>query len=192
MALGGTVSVVALQESVAPEAQAGRVIAHALLRLPFIASVSPEEQDLLADAEIHEKSFLRERILLCVCAIEATLDDALAPDVARDVRRAFRSTLSNEAALPTVAVSGEILDKLTSYYIDAVEVDATGTNALVDDLSDLECAFGDRLLALGEDNELRGRACVMLSMSLPKVLWSAGAQIAREVLRDVRLLGPDH
>ena len=175
-----------------PEAQAGRVIAHALFCLPFIASVSPEERDLLRDAEISEKSFLRERVMLCVSAIEATLDDALAPDVARDVRRAFRSALSNEAAPSSVALSGETLDELISYYIDAVEADASGTNAMVNDLSELECAFGDRLLALAEENELRGRACVILSMSIPKVLWSAGVHIAREVLRDVGLLRAEH
>ena len=171
---------------------AGRVMARALVFFPLLDSVSPYEQDLLAEAGVSAEALLGERALLCACAIEAALSEALPDDVATSVRASFRATLMSEKPGLRAILTDDGLDTLVGYYVEAVDEDTSLGKTSLDGLSELECAFGDRLLALGEDNELRGRACVQLSTAIPKVLWSSSAAAARNILCDANLLVQPH
>ena len=79
------------------------------------------------------------------------------------------------------------LDDSTDLYSEAFAIDTESPRPLAE-LAEIECAFGDRLLAMGENNEVRGPACCLLSFVLPKTLWPAQYQAARVMLQDAGLI----
>ena len=81
------------------------------------------------------------------------------------------------------------LDDATDMYSEAFAIDQDNPKP-VTELAEIECAFGERLLAMGENNEVRGPACCLLSLVIPKTLWPAQYSSARSMLQDAGLICP--
>ena len=79
------------------------------------------------------------------------------------------------------------LDEATDMYAEAAATDEEHPTSLTE-VAEIEAAFGDRLLSQGENNEIRGRACVKLCLVVPKTLWPAQCATAMQMLSDALLL----
>ena len=79
------------------------------------------------------------------------------------------------------------LDDVTDLYAEAFTQDQVNPSP-ISDLTEIENAFGERLFEMGEENEVRGRACCLLSLVLPKTLWPAQYTLAKHMLCDAGLV----
>jgi hypothetical protein len=144
------------------------------------------EQQWLADAQVSGERYRSEFLLLsAAAALHAVESSALPPAIEAQLVAGFRSWIVELEAEPRALLLAE-LDEVKDYYAEAAATERGA--ASLEDVSELECAFGDRLLALGNNNEARGRACLKLSLVIPSVLWSSQVGTARQMLAESKLL----
>jgi len=166
--------------------QAGHAIGLAVFHLTS-QLWTPQDVKSLQSAGITAEQFQAELLLLTAAAAMNAIETAqLLPRIESEVASGlfdWARELPQHLSQLLIAT----LDDATDYYSEAFAVDQESPRP-ISDLAEIECAFGDRLLAMGEDNEVRGRACCMLSLVLPKTLWPAQFKSARSMLCDAGLV----
>ena len=169
--------------------QTGFAIGFCLNQMPLLHPSKAQQIELLAEAEITETQLLSERFLLSFCAASYAIDQALGnTSNAKAVHDGLRRYLSDHRQNPCVAYALAELESGVSYYTEAALEDLQVGAPVDGNLSDIEMAFGDRLLDLGDDNKKRAIACIHLSMDVPSALWNAHTNSALQMMGDAKLL----
>jgi hypothetical protein len=141
----------------------------------------------LKDAGITLQQYQAELLLLSAAAAMHTIESSgLPPETETAVAAGLFDWVRT---LPTGArdLLLRSLDEATDTYAQAAASDE-GHPTPMTDVAELEAAFGDRLLNLGENSEVRGTACVRLCLVIPKALWPAQCASGRQMLVDALLL----
>lgn len=169
--------------------QTGFAIGICLNQMPLLHPGKAQHTELLEQAEITETQLLNERYLLSFCAAEYAINEALGntPD-AKAVHDGLRRFLFEQRDNPCAEYALAELEAGVSYYTEAALEDLNVGVPAPGDLSDVEMAFGDRLLDLGDDNKKRAVACIHLSMDVPSALWNAHTNSALQMLGDAKLI----
>ena len=169
--------------------QTGFAIGICLNQMPLLHPSKARHTELLAEAEISEMQLLNERFLISFCAAGYAINQALGntPN-GKAVHEGLRRFLSDQGENSSAAYALAELELGLSYYSEAALEDLKSGTPAPGDLSDIEMAFGDRLLELGDDNKKRAIACMHLSMDVPSALWNAHTNSALQMLHDAKLL----
>lgn len=166
--------------------QAGHAIGVAVGKLAHPLA-EPADQRQLEAAEISRERYRTEVLLLsAAAAMHAVETSGLAPVVESEVASGLFEWVRSLDALSQEVLLSE-LDKATDYYAEAAVVDASTTQP-AGGLSELEASFGERLLGLGQNSEVRGTACVRLSLFIPAHLWSIQHSVVIQMLSEASLL----
>lgn len=79
------------------------------------------------------------------------------------------------------------VDHATETYAEAWQSDQE-SGPIQEGLTFLEMTLGERLFLSGDNNEVRGHACVRLSLVCPKMLWPSQYKSAKAMLVEAGLL----
>jgi hypothetical protein len=166
--------------------QAGRAIGVAIGLLSDQLSGGVQEEWLVS-AGISAARYRAELLLLSAAAalhaIESTsLSRAIESQLVSGFYAWVRSLEEESRALLLAELS-----EATDYYAEAASAEEA-TPAPLNEVSEIEAALGDRLLALGENNEVRGHACIRLCLVVPKTLWPVQYASARQMLGEAAVL----
>ncbi len=166
--------------------QAGRVMGRSIQALIEQFRETLNEQ-WLGEAELSSNEYMAELFLVSAAsAMHAVESSRLSPEVEYGVASGFYEWIRGLPGATRDLLSAQ-LETATDYYAEAARNDSEST-ADAGQVSDMEMAFGDRLLSRGEDNERRGSACLKLAVVLPSTLWSTHYKSACQVLRDASLV----
>lgn len=167
-------------------AQAGSIIARAIYGGPA-RQLASAKTEYLADAQITASQYENEILLLSYAAAVYAVEMAPLPrGMDTDIVAAIYNRI-RELPISTSSFLLQNIEDAVEAYSEAYSEDAEKNHA-DKGFSVIEEEFGERLFALGIENDTRGQACVRLSFATPKILWDIQFNLALEVLRDARLL----
>ena len=161
--------------------QTGEIICESLFNFPFTSFIRASEE-LYLKANVTRINYLNELFLLtAVALIYAVRSAKVSNEIIDEVIKGFLSKLTfSKTEMAAFAIRN--IDEVCPYYAEANQDDLDKPKNS-GDLSDIYMAFGDRILLLyGEETEERGNACALLTMMLPKALWVANFNAAKETL----------
>lgn len=141
----------------------------------------------LQDAGVTLQRYQAEILLLSASAAMHTIESSgLQPEAESAVAAGLFAWVRE---LPTGSreVLLSSLDEATEAYATAAAMDEEHPTSDAE-IAEIEAAFGDRLLDLGENNEVRGQACLKLCLVVPKTLWPAQCAAAVQVLSEASIL----
>ncbi|MFT3665013.1 hypothetical protein [Piscinibacter sp.] len=169
--------------------QAGHAIGLAVANLAqkLSGGINPS---WLQEAELSRAHYESELLLLTAAAAMHTVESCgLTPEVENEVAAGLFSWV-HELPVESRELLLRSLDDATDYYSQAAASTDAEQPFVPNEISEIEAAFGDRLLNSGENNEVRGKACLRLCVVIPKTLWSIQVTSTRQMLRDALLLLP--
>lgn len=149
--------------------------------MPLQKLAAGAQSDALADAGIDQQHYYYTLVLICTAATLHAIETAgLSPDDESTVASGLYDWIRTQPP------------ELSQHLLDRIE-DATEDYALAqkDDLSsekiagkvpEVELEYFDRLMALGENTDIRARACTRLTMFVPYQLWEVQLGSAFETL----------
>lgn len=166
--------------------QTGRAIGRAVNQLADRLS-GGLQNEWLSDALVSEERYRAEILLISAAAALHSIESSgLSPSVESEVAAGLFAWAKSIGAVSSEILVRE-LDEATDYYAEAAFMDKESCPP-VSEISEIEAALADRLLALGENNQKRGEACIRLCLIVPKVLWPAQFETARTMLAQAALL----
>ncbi len=168
-------------------AQTGYVIGRAILGGPCRTFAAARDEQELCDAKVSRVQYEHELVLLCCAAAVYAIETAgLLGGMEQDVVAGLYGCI-RELPDDTAGFLLQNVEDAAEAYAEAWQHDIDNKPSVAE-LSALEEVFGERLLAMGEDNETRGMACVRLCIVAPKTLWPIQYESTIRTLRDAKIV----
>lgn len=169
---------------------AGHAIGMDLANLPWLRQGMRQSPTLESAAGVCAATLVRERFLLCICAAQLAIRELLPAHVADRVLAGLQAALLQLAQADDAA--GRALQQVEAacepYRLAALD-DINDTRRTQAVISHIEYTFAMRLIQLGEPSGERSRACLLLALDAPRLLWSAVQDaVVRQTLSDAGLL----
>lgn len=150
----------------------------------FAGTVDPKS---LLEAGVTVSRYADElQLLASAAALHAIETSGLPPEMENEVAAGLFQSLREQQS-PSREFLLQNVDQATETYAQAWQSDQESNPTQID-LTFLEEELGERLLMLGENNEVRGHACVRLCLVSPKVLWPSKYKTAKVMLVKAGLL----
>ena len=147
---------------------------------------APDAKQLLA-AGISRAQYTDELVLLSSAAAMHAIESAgLSPKDENAAAAGLYSWLRERTEPGRTFSLHSIEDTLANYAAASRAEAEAGPSGST--LSALEEEFGERLLELGENNKVRGEACVLLCLVAPRILWPSQYKTAMIMLREAGLV----
>ena len=166
--------------------QAGFIIGNSLTHMPLTQLVEAFDEQVLAAAGVERGRVLGEYFLLATAASLHAIESAgLNPEAENEAAAGLYDWM-REQTNPKGSFLIENVETALEAYAQAVRDEQVSPKA-AGDFSEVELEFIERLLALGQENELRARACCHLGAAAPATLWEVISESAKSVLLDAQL-----
>ncbi len=166
--------------------QAGHAIGLAVFNLTSNLWGAVDDESLRS-AGITVQQYRAELLLLAASAAMHAIESAgLTPDIESKVAGGLFAWVRSLSSAPRELLL-TTLDEATDMYAESFAIDKANPRP-VTEVADIEEAFGERLLAMGENNAIRGPACVRLALVIPRALWPAQYSSARQMLQEAGLV----